>query len=277
MKKIILIIAIFLVEKGIAQNDSLTFKNTLWHKEKIAKGVEWQYFHFAEKQLFAANQNINILKIKPKKGKIAFGSAGDTLALTSDLAQKLGAKVAVNGSFFDIKNGGAVDFIKINGQILDTSRLNKNRLAEHQKAGIAFQKNTVLILKADTNDVKWAEKLPYADMMITGPLLIWQGKSTPLSISAFNDNRHPRTCACVLPDKTFVLVTADGRTPEAQGLSLHEATKIMRWLGCRDAVNLDGGGSTTMWIAGKGVVNMPCDNKKFDHEGERKVSNIVFF
>jgi len=43
-------------------------------------------------------------------------------------------------------------------------------------------------------------------------------------------------------------------------------------------VTLDGGGSTTMWIQGKpfkGVVNMPCDNKKFDHEGERAVSDII--
>jgi exopolysaccharide biosynthesis protein len=49
-------------------------------------------------------------------------------------------------------------------------------------------------------------------------------------------------------------------------------------LHCRDAVNLDGGGSTTMWINGKpfsGVVNMPCDNKTFDHSGERSVSDIL--
>jgi hypothetical protein len=30
-----------------------------------------------------------------------------------------------------------------------------------------------------------------------------------------------------------------------------------------------------MWIAEKGVVNYPCDNKKFDHEGERAVSNAI--
>jgi exopolysaccharide biosynthesis protein len=49
-------------------------------------------------------------------------------------------------------------------------------------------------------------------------------------------------------------------------------------LGCKDAINLDGGGSTTMYIKGQpfdGVVNYPCDNKQFDHYGERSVSNVV--
>ena len=70
-------------------------------------------------------------------------------------------------------------------------------------------------------------------------------------------------------------MTADGRTAEAQGLNLHELTTLLLLLNCKSAVNLDGGGSTTMYLEGKGVVNMPCDNKKFDHEGERKVSNIL--
>ncbi len=61
-------------------------------------------------------------------------------------------------------------------------------------------------------------------------------------------------------------------------MTLYELAEMMRLLKCRDAVNLDGGGSTTMWIDGKpfnGVVNMPSDNKKWDHEGERAVANIL--
>ena len=60
-------------------------------------------------------------------------------------------------------------------------------------------------------------------------------------------------------------------------MTLNEVAELMQLLRCKDAVNLDGGGSTTMWISGKpfnGVVNMPRDNKKFDHEGERAVSDI---
>jgi exopolysaccharide biosynthesis protein len=50
----------------------------------------------------------------------------------------------------------------------------------------------------------------------------------------------------------------------------------MRWLKAIDAINLDGGGSTTLWVNNEiGVVNFPTDNKKWDHEGQRKVANVL--
>jgi exopolysaccharide biosynthesis protein len=44
-------------------------------------------------------------------------------------------------------------------------------------------------------------------------------------------------------------------------------------------MNLDGGGSSTLYIRNatdNGVVNYPSDNKKFDHEGQRSVANIIY-
>lgn len=73
----------------------------------------------------------------------------------------------------------------------------------------------------------------------------------------------------------MILVTVDGRHDQSRGMNLHELTDLMISLGCREAINLDGGGSTTMWLADQGVVNMPSDNKKFDHEGERPVANVI--
>jgi exopolysaccharide biosynthesis protein len=75
-----------------------------------------------------------------------------------------------------------------------------------------------------------------------------------------------------------MLITVDGRHENAAGMSLFELQKIARWLSSKDAINLDGGGSTTLWIGnqpGIGVVNYPCDNRKWDHEGERKVANVL--
>jgi exopolysaccharide biosynthesis protein len=45
-------------------------------------------------------------------------------------------------------------------------------------------------------------------------------------------------------------------------------------LGCRSAVNMDGGGSSTAWVNGNGVVNHPTDNGLFDHQGERGVATV---
>ncbi len=66
-------------------------------------------------------------------------------------------------------------------------------------------------------------------------------------------------------------------------MNLHELTDLMRWLGCRDAINFDGGGSTTLWIrpvnksepSSNGVVNYPSDSKQWIHTGERPVSNAL--
>ncbi|MNQ69182.1 hypothetical protein D3C85_837640 [compost metagenome] len=74
------------------------------------------------------------------------------------------------------------------------------------------------------------------------------------------------------------MLTIDGRNTESAGVSLFELTKLMRWLGCTSAINFDGGGSTTLWVNGmgsNGVINYPTDNKKWDHEGQRKVANVI--
>ena len=46
-------------------------------------------------------------------------------------------------------------------------------------------------------------------------------------------------------------------------------------LGMTEAINLDGGGSTTLWSEETGVINHPYDNKKWDHVGERAVPNLI--
>ncbi len=53
-------------------------------------------------------------------------------------------------------------------------------------------------------------------------------------------------------------------------MSLIEAQQFLQDIGCVDAINLDGGGSTTMWTKEKGVVNFPSDKS-----GERSVSNAL--
>jgi len=53
-----------------------------------------------------------------------------------------------------------------------------------------------------------------------------------------------------------------------------ELQQIMAALGCRDAINLDGGGSTTM-VVRDAVINHPSDNGQFDADGERRVANAI--
>jgi exopolysaccharide biosynthesis protein len=280
---VLLVLCISNKTSAQAPQDTLNFLNAKWEITKLNKDITWQHCQFTDKSLFNANQNIHILTVKRKswfqrrRHALAFVSDGDSLELTSVLAKNNQALAAINGSFFDTKKGGAVDFIRIGGKILDTTRHNGKRLAEHQMSALSISNNNkISVEKArDSVDFRWETRLNAPNALVTGPLLIWDGKRGPLSINAFNDNRHPRSCACITHKNEFILLTADGRTPEAQGLNLKELTSLMLLLNCKSAVNLDGGGSTAMYIQDKGVVNMPCDNKKFDHEGERKVSNII--
>jgi hypothetical protein len=87
--------------------------------------------------------------------------------------------------------------------------------------------------------------------------------------------RHPRSAIGLTARDELILVVVDGRTPRAAGMSFEELGAFMAALGCTDALNLDGGGSSTLWALGRGIVNHPCDNRKFDAEGERKVANAL--
>ena len=74
------------------------------------------------------------------------------------------------------------------------------------------------------------------------------------------DERHPRTAAGISEDgETLILVVVDGRSSSSAGMTVAELRDLMRDLGAWDATNLDGGGSSTMWIDAYGTVNDPSD------------------
>ncbi len=96
--------------------------------------------------------------------------------------------------------------------------------------------------------------------------ITWEEEKTSRS---FVETRHPRTAAAKLKDGKFLLITIDGRSEESGGIGLEDLAKILLELGATDAMNLDGGGSTTMFLDGK-IVNKPSDK-----EGARKVSDAI--
>lgn len=108
-----------------------------------------------------------------------------------------------------------------------------------------------------------------------GPRLIAAGRSVIAAdassyAEAFYTTRHPRTAIGRRADGRLVLVTVDGRQPALSvGMSIAELASLMLELGCTEAMNLDGGGSTTM-VAGGRIVNSPSDAT-----GERPVSDAL--
>lgn len=74
--------------------------------------------------------------------------------------------------------------------------------------------------------------------------------------AGFTGGRNPRTAAGVTRDGKLVLATVDGRQDMSKGMSLAELAGVMLAQGCVEAINLDGGGSTTMATAA-GILNSP--------------------
>jgi hypothetical protein len=90
------------------------------------------------------------------------------------------------------------------------------------------------------------------------------------TISRNAEIRHPRTAVGFSRDSsTLFLLTVDGRSENSGGMTLTELADMMHKLGAWQAMNFDGGGSTTMVIEGS-LVNKPSDTT-----GEREVGNVL--
>lgn len=93
-----------------------------------------------------------------------------------------------------------------------------------------------------------------------GPYLVKDGEifvdMTAEKLSSIG-GRNPRTAIGYTKDNHLIMLTADGREGESIGLTLNELAGIMKQLGCINAMNLDGGGSTVMYVNGQ-VVNKPA-------------------
>ncbi|MGV9347650.1 phosphodiester glycosidase family protein [Streptomyces spiralis] len=123
---------------------------------------------------------------------------------------------------------------------------------------------------------------PTTDIVNGGPELVRDGRlhvtpatdgmvhpGDPSWYYGWVHKRNPRTLAGVDAAGRTVLVTADGRSTSALGLSITESAEVAKALGLRDAMNLDGGGSTTL-VADHTLLNHPSDAT-----GERPVGDAL--
>lgn len=286
---ILLAAAFFSAALARQKSDSLTFVNADWSVKELAKGIVLKQFHFTgDNKIFDSHQYISILEIDSKKAKGRFALANDPgkITPTSKFAKDSGAVVAMNGTFYNMKPPyNCVCYFKKNGV---EAFINNEDMAQRDNGAVAIsKKGRISVVPGDTENLgnipaeqTWARAIDAPSVMTSGPMLMFDGKDARLDENSFNRNRHPRSAVATKGKKVY-LITADGRSAEyAQGVSLWEFTAIMHYLGVDNAINLDGGGSTTLYAEGEegnGIINHPSDNKKFDKEGERHIVNAVLF
>ncbi|MBR3450217.1 MAG: phosphodiester glycosidase family protein [Bacteroidales bacterium] len=267
-------VVLFLLSFPLQAQDVLSSGN--WTREQVADGIVLSRAVF-EGNLFGSNQYLCVLEVAPGARFDIVPAEEGTLETTTALAVRTGAVAAVNGSFFNMRKPyGSVNYLRVDGTEVSPNVLRgvrNTRRTLQQTGAVATWEGSLYMLKGDVL-ARWERDIEAEDIVTTGPMLLVGGECEPVKKDGFNTARHPRTAVGRRADGTVVLVVADGRNELAAGLTMAELQQVMAALGCRDAINLDGGGSTTMVVRGA-VVNHPSDNGQFDVDGERPVANAI--
>ena len=285
-RTLFLLVAAAMSFSAVAQNtDSVKLVTAPRQELKLPKGAVG--YTILRAPILDSYQTVSVIKYSPKKLHTSIIQP-EKLTRLSVTAKADGADFGVNAGYWDVRIDKPSTFLKLNGeQIAVTADFEKERVDGLVCVG---KKKVVL------DHCKAGEEAPYAkkykNILAAGPVLIDEGKSVdhdaytngmvdnaggkPVGAFYTYTQRHPRTAIGTDKKGNVYLVVVDGRSKgNAEGVTITELTKICAWLGMRDAINLDGGGSSTMWTAEEGIVSYPCRNKKFDHGGERRVSSII--
>lgn len=143
-------------------------------------------------------------------------------------------------------------------------------LIKNTKANIQYQDFKTETNKLNTPLKKWKMQTAIGG----GPVLIQDGiiaisndAEWKFASKAIHD-KHPRTAMGYTTDDRLIILVVQGRSPDASGVSLIELAQIMKDLNCKEAINLDGGGSTCLLINGKEAI------KPSDATGQRAVPAV---
>lgn len=285
-RNLLLVVASLMLFSATAQTtDSVKLVTAPRQEIKLPKGAEGYVLLRAE--ILDSHQTISVIKYSPKHFKTIIAQP-EKLTRLSATAKANGGDFGVNAGYWDVRIDQPSTFLKLNNEhIAVTADFEKERVDGLVCLG---KKKVVLDHCKAGEESAYAAK--YDNILASGPVLIDEGKCVDHSIytnsmvdtaggkpvGAFYTytRRHPRTAIGTDKKGNVYLIVVDGRSKgNAEGVTIEELTKVCAWLGLRDAINLDGGASSTMWSAKEGIVSYPCRNKKFDHEGERRVSSCL--
>ena len=285
-RSFLFVVALLLIFSATAQTtDSEKLAAAPRQELKLPDGAEG--YVIVRANILDSYQTISVIRYSPKHFKTTIVQP-EKLTRLSATAKSINGDFGVNAGYWDVRIDQPSTFLKLDGKLMAlTANFEKERVDGLVCIG---KKKVVLDHCKAGEEAKYAKK--YKNILAAGPVLIDDGK--PMDHDAYTkgmvDNaggkpvgafytytqRHPRTAIGTDKKGNVYLVVVDGRSKgNAEGVTISELTKVCEWLGMRDAINLDGGGSSSMWTAAEGTVSYPCRNKKFDHEGERRVSSCV--
>ncbi len=221
-----------------------------------------EYYQYDTK-IYAAD--IRLSSAEYLKAAFADDTYGKNVtARTSETAAAHNAILAVNGDYYGAQERGYV----IRNGVVYRSTPSSNELlciyADGTMKVIAQQDKTAEELVAEG---VW-QAFSFGPALIeNGSIAVTESEEVGKAMAS-----NPRTAIGMIGEGHYVMVVSDGRTDESEGLSLHQLAEFMQGLGAETAYNLDGGGSSTMYLNGQ-VINNPTSSGNIK---ERKVSDIVY-
>jgi len=188
---------------------------------------------------------------------------------TSQIAQNNNAIFAINGDYYGFRTDGII----IRNGVIYRDQPARTGLAFYKDGTMKVYDETTTSAQALLQAGVW-NTLSFGPVLIQNSLVSTTFKNVNIDNNLGNhtiEGANPRTGVGIIDKNHFVFVVVDGRSPGySKGATLAEFAAIFKSLGCTDAYNIDGGGSSTMYFMGK-VVNNPLGDNK-----ERGTSDILF-
>lgn len=218
-----------------------------------------------------------------KGGTSAVGRV-KTTALLAGLSRQRDVVAGVNADFFSLANGVPANVLVVDGRVL-TPPSNQPAFAVDSSGAPHITAFASVGDAFAVDDPAFAHMTlaPFHPAQAVGgrPRLLRDSSVVPEVDTegqpGFATGRHPRTAIGIANNgKRLVLAVVDGRrSAYSDGMTLRELANLMRALGARDALNLDGGGSTTMAVANTKTHTLHVVNRPSDPQGERAVGDAL--
>lgn len=252
-------------------SDSITVTNAKWHVKKH-RGVKTMHAQFSN--LYGGPQDIYMIEVRLRRHSLKVQDHHGR-ELTSLFSQKNGAKAAVNGTYFEMKpEGRSVCLMACDGRAMDFTGGSMDQLSN---GALVTRGRHARIIPWDVEqerilypDSVATGDLAHCDVMVCGPLMLQNGREVPLHSQSHVMENHPRSGIALKGNHAYFIVV-DGRAPSrAVGVSIPQFAHLVRILKMDSALNLDGGGSSTLWVPQEGILNTPSSQGQ-----ERSVSNSI--
>ena len=259
-------------------------QSDLGSAERIADGV--LLVRLSDESLLDPPGHVAVqaLRLDPRRVRLELALAEDRSPARETvlaIAQRRRAIAAVNGGFFALANGAPQAILKSAGRLIGGSSRARGAVGITQRGGsLLFDRVTVNAASASppyqpllgSRAADWAaapDIVSGAGLLLRDGREITDWKDEALS-AGFETTRHPRTMIGVDRHGDIWLVTVDGRQPSLSlGMTFAELKRLAGRIGLVSALNLDGGGSTTM-VVERWIVNHPSDET-----GPRSVSDAI--